>query len=107
MRTNQIGDLDVHQLRSSAPAWSNSFDQFPGQSHKWGFSFDINQQPGPHGRAAGSFSWSGLLNCHWWVDPAKDVTGALFTQILPFYDERVVALYGEFESGLYRSLGRD
>jgi hypothetical protein len=26
---------------------------------------------------------------------------ALFTQVLPFYDERVVALYGAFERGLY------
>ena len=34
------------------------------------------------------------------------VTGALFTQILPFYDDRVVALYGAFEHGLYRGLGR-
>jgi CubicO group peptidase (beta-lactamase class C family) len=107
MRTNQIGDLDVHEMRSAAPAWSNSFDQFRGQHHKWGFSFDINEQPGPHGRAAGSISWSGLLNCHWWVDPAKNVTGVLFTQVRPFYDDRIVGLYGEFESGLYRGLGRD
>jgi len=106
MRTNQIGDLDVHEMRTAAPAWSNSFDQFPGQRHKWGFSFDINEQPGPHGRAAGSMSWAGLLNCYFWIDPVKDVTGALFTQIRPFYDDRVVSLYGAFESGLYRGLGR-
>jgi hypothetical protein len=36
---------------------------------------------------------------------AKKVTGALFTQILPFFDARVVSLYGEFERGLYRGLG--
>jgi methyl acetate hydrolase len=34
------------------------------------------------------------------------VTGALFTQILPFYDDRVIALYGAVEHGLYRGLGR-
>jgi CubicO group peptidase (beta-lactamase class C family) len=106
MGTNQIGDLEVVEMKSYAPAWSNTFDQFPGQPHKWGFSFDINEQPGPHGRAAGSMSWSGLLNCYWWLDPVKNVTGALFTQVIPFYDDRVVALYGEFESGLYRGLGR-
>lgn len=106
MRANQIGDLNVHEMVTAAPAWSNSFDQFPGQRHKWGFSFDINEQPGPHGRAAGSMSWAGLLNCYFWVDPVKNVTGALFTQIRPFYDARVVSLYGAFESGLYRGLGR-
>jgi hypothetical protein len=78
----------------------------PGRPHKWGLSFDINMQPGPNGRSAGSISWPGLLNCFFWLDPVKHVTGALFTQILPFYDDRVVALYGAFERGLYWRLGR-
>jgi methyl acetate hydrolase len=106
MRTNQIGELDVHEMRTAAPDWSNSFDQFPGQRHKWGFSFDINEQPGPDGRAPGSMSWAGLLNCYFWVDAAKDVAGVLFTQVRPFFDERIVALFGEVESGLYRGLER-
>lgn len=104
MTQNQIGELNVHEMRSAQPPFSCSFDQFPGQPHKWGFSFDINTQPGPNGRSAGSISWAGLLNCYFWLDPVKHVTGALFTQILPFYDERVVALYGEFERGLYAGL---
>jgi methyl acetate hydrolase len=105
MMTNQIGDLGVREMRSAQPAYSNSFDQFPGQPHKWGLSFDINTLPGPNGRAAGSVSWAGLLNCYFWLDPVTKVTGALFTQILPFYDDRVVALYGAFEHGLYQGLG--
>src|ERR1700730_3974182 len=105
-RVNQIGELNAHEMRSAQPAYSNSFDQFPGQPHKWGLSFDINTRPGPNGRAAGSISWAGLLNCYFWLDPTTKVTGALFTQILPFYDDRVVALYGAFEHGLYRGLGR-
>lgn len=47
---------------------------------------------------------AGLLNCYFWLDPVSQVAGALFTQVLPFYDERVVALYGEFERGLYAGL---
>jgi hypothetical protein len=82
-------------MRSARPPYSRSFDQFPGRPHKWGLSFDINMQPGPN---------AGLLNCYFWLDPVKHVTGALFTQILPFFDERVVALYGEFERGLYAGL---
>lgn len=104
MMQNQIGDLDVHEMRSAQPAYSRSFDQFPGQPHKWGFSFDINTQPGPNGRSAGSISWAGLLNCYFWLDPVKKVAGTLFTQILPFYDERVVSLYGAFERDLYAGL---
>jgi CubicO group peptidase (beta-lactamase class C family) len=104
MMQNQIGELNVREMRTAQPGYSRSFDQFPGQPHKWGLSFDINTQPGPNGRSAGSVSWAGLLNCYFWIDPARHVTGALFTQILPFYDERVVALYGAFERELYAGL---
>ena len=104
MRTNQIGDLDVNPLKSSAPVWSNDANLFPGIQQKWGLSFDINTKPGPNGRSAGSCSWAGLLNCYYWVDPVKKVTGAMFTQLLPFYDARVVDLYGAFERGLYAGL---
>jgi CubicO group peptidase (beta-lactamase class C family) len=106
MRRNQIGDLDVNSLKSSAPAWSNDANLFPGMQQKWGFSFDINTQPGPHGRSPGSFTWAGLLNCYYWVDPVKKLTAALFTQLLPFYDARVVELYGTFERALYADLER-
>jgi hypothetical protein len=30
----------------------------------------------------------------------------MFSQVLPFYDERVVNLYGQFEQGLYSGLRR-
>ena len=104
MRTNQIGDLDVNPLKSSAPTWSNDANLFPGMQQKWGLSFDINTKPGPNGRSAGSYTWAGLLNCYYWVDPVEKVTGAMFTQLLPFYDARVVDLYGAFERGLYAGL---
>jgi methyl acetate hydrolase len=106
MMVNQIGDLNVHEMRTAHPEFSNSFDQFPTQPHKWGLSFDINEQPGPNGRSAGSISWAGLLNCYFWLDPVKKVTGAMFTQILPFFDAKVTSLYGEFERGLYSGLER-
>jgi methyl acetate hydrolase len=106
MMTNQIGELNAREMRTAQPAFSNSFDQFPGQPHKWGLSFDINTAPGLNGRSAGSISWAGLLNCYFWLDSAAKVTGALFTQVLPFYDERIVSLYGAFERGLYQGLGR-
>jgi CubicO group peptidase (beta-lactamase class C family) len=106
MRRNQIGDLDVNPLKSSATAWSNDADLFPGMRQKWGFSFDINTEPGPCGRSAGSFTWAGLLNRYYWVDPVKKLTAAMFTQLLPFYDARVVELYGKFEQALYGDLDR-
>jgi len=104
MFRNHIVDLQVSEMKTAQPAWSKSFDQFAGTPHKWGLSFDINTQPGPHGRSAGSISWAGLLNSYFWVDPVRKVAGTLFTQILPFYDARVVDLYGQFEQGLYHGL---
>jgi methyl acetate hydrolase len=106
MFRNHIGDLQVTEMETAQPSWSHSFNQFPGAPHKWGLSFDINTQPGPHGRSAGSVSWAGLLNSYFWVDPVKKVTGTLFTQILPFYDPGVVDLYGQFEQQLYHGLAR-
>ncbi|SHM61802.1 serine hydrolase [Rhizobacter sp. OV335] len=106
MRHNQIGDLNVNPLKTSAAMWSNDADLFPGMPQKWGLSFDINTRPGPNGRSAGSISWAGLLNCYYWVDPVKRVTGTVFTQVLPFYDPAVVKLYGDFERGLYDGLSR-
>jgi len=106
MRQNQIGDLNVNPLKTSAAAWSNDADLFPGMPQKWGLSFDINTQPGPNGRSAGSYAWAGLLNCYYWVDPVKKVTGAVFTQLLPFYDARMVELFSAFERGIYSGLAR-
>lgn len=106
MFQNHIGDLMVTEMKSAQPAWSHDFNQFPGMPHKWGLSFDLNTEPGPHGRSAGSASWAGLLNCYFWIDPIKKVTGSLFTQVLPFYDPAMVDLYGQFEQGLYDNLSK-
>lgn len=104
MRSNQIGELRVGPLKTAVPAYSNDADMFPGMAQQWGLSFNINTGHGGAGRSAGSISWAGLLNCHFWVDPAKRVAGALFTQLLPFYDAGVVAAYAGFEQALYASL---
>ena len=74
-----VGATSCKPAPSAHPEYSNSFDQFPGQPHKWGFSFDINEFLGPNGRSA---CWAGLLNCYFWLNSVTRVTGALFTQIL-------------------------
>lgn len=101
MFTNQIGDLCVEKMPTANPYYANSFDLFPGQCHKWGLSFDLNEEPGPNGRSAGSASWAGLLNCHYWIDPARKICAAMFTQTLPFFDEAVMQLYETFERSVY------
>jgi hypothetical protein len=34
------------------------------------------------------------------------VAGAIFTQVLPFFDPGVLKLYGAFEKGVYQGLSR-
>lgn len=106
MLSNQIGELDVQKMVSPFPARSKDFDLFPGTRHKWGFSFDINAQPGPNGRSAGSAAWAGALNTHYWIDPVKQVVGALFTQIWPFFDDQVMGVFNTFERHLYQAIDK-
>jgi CubicO group peptidase (beta-lactamase class C family) len=104
MQQNHIGDLDVQTLKTTQPETSNDANLFPGMVQKWGLSWDINTQPGPAGRSAGSVAWAGLFNTYFWLDPTKRVTGVIMTQLLPFADPEVLKLFGKFESGLYSAV---
>jgi CubicO group peptidase (beta-lactamase class C family) len=103
MRQNAIGDLNVNTLKTVSPD-SNDANLFPGMIQKWGLSFDINTQPGPAGRSAGSLAWAGFFNTYFWLDPVKHVTGTIMTQMLPFADDQVLKLFAAFESGLYKAV---
>ena len=108
MSINQIGAINVPGLwKTTMPDSSLDVDlarQFPDQELKWGLSFLINTKPGPAGRAAGSLTWAGLANTYFWLDPASRVAGVILTQSLPFVDPRVVKLYGQFETEVYKAL---
>lgn len=104
MGQNQMGEINVTDLKTAIPMLSNDTRFFPHMREKWGFSFLINTEQTPQGRSAGSMSWAGLSNCYYWIDPTKNVSGAIYTQIMPFFDAKVVALFREFESAVYTAL---
>ena len=104
MGQNQIGDIRAGILKTAIPERSNDVDFFPGMPCKWGLGYMITPQPGPNGRSAGSVTWAGIFNTYYWLDPQKRIAGVFLTQILPFADHKAVALYGEFESGIYGGL---
>jgi CubicO group peptidase (beta-lactamase class C family) len=101
MGRNQMGDIDMPVMRTSAPLTSNDFDPFPGMRKKWGLGFVINTEPSPRGRSAGSLAWGGIANSYYWIDPVKRVGGVIMTQILPFADPIVLETFGRFERAVY------
>ncbi len=101
MGQNHIGDLDVQVMRTARPALSNDADLFPGMKQKWGLTFLINTEDVPGRRSAGSLCWAGLQNTYYWIDPKRRIGGTIMTQILPFADPKVLALYESFERGVY------
>jgi methyl acetate hydrolase len=100
---NQIGELDFPPaIKTADPPVTCDFNGGPGL--KWGLGLLLNTEQAPGMRAAGSGAWAGLFNTHFWVDPESRVTGAIYTQSLPFVEPRVFQVYVDFEQALYASV---
>lgn len=100
--TNQIGDLEFPaEMPTAHPELSADLNV--GTGLKWGYGLLLNpgQQPGM--RAAWSGSWAGLCNTYFWIDPATGITGAIYSQTLPFADPAAFEMYVNFEVALYAS----
>ena len=104
MGRNQIGALQIPKWESVIPSLSNNGEFFPGMAKKWSLAFMLNTEPVPGGRSADSMAWAGLFNTYYWIDPGKQVAGVIMTQILPFFDSKVVDLFGKFEKAIYAAL---
>jgi len=101
--SNQIGGLDFPaEIRTTDPDSACGLSVGPG--YKWGHGLLINTEDEPGRRGAGSGGWSGLFNTQFWVDPGTGVTGAVYTQTLPFLQPEAVQMYRDFETALYASL---
>jgi methyl acetate hydrolase len=100
--SNQIGDIDFPAAIPTAdPNSTHEFNAGPG--HKWGYGLLLNSNDVPGRRAAGSGSWAGLCNTHFWVDRKSGITGAIYSQFLPFVPPAAMQMYADFETALYAS----
>lgn len=101
MLANHIGRLRVGKMTTVVPSVTADVDLFPGtpKTHSLGFLRVEKDVPGM--RSAGSQGWAGVLNTHFWFDPAKDVAGVIMTQTLPFVEPPFLALYEKFERVVY------
>lgn len=76
-------------MRSALPELTNDVPALPFRQG-WGLGFSLLLEDIPGMRGAGTGSWAGLFNCYYWIDHATGVTAALLTQVLPFFDARIV-----------------
>jgi CubicO group peptidase (beta-lactamase class C family) len=104
MGQNNIGDLTMGKMPTALPAYTNDVDLYPEIVKKWGLSFLINTAKTPEGRSAGSLAWAGLANTYFWIDPARNVSGVILMQLLPFADAKALETFAGFERGIYAGL---
>ncbi len=104
MGQNSIGDLTMGKMTTVLPAYTNDVDLYPDIVKKWGLSFMINTAKTPEGRSAGSLAWAGLANTYFWIDPARNVSGVILMQLLPFADGKALETFAGFERGVYAGL---
>jgi methyl acetate hydrolase len=104
MISNQIGRLVVETQAASGGARSKPFPIGAGKD-KFGFGFQIETAPNDRGlRSAGSVSWGGINNTHFWIDPRKQIAGVVLMQVLPYYDELCMDVLRGFERLVYQQI---
>ena len=100
MGRNQIGDLQVVDLRSQNPKGAvDPIRFFPVD--KFGFGFGINSKAVEGGRSAGSLAWGGSYNTSFWIDPTRKVAGVIMMQMAPYGDAAPKSVAASFEHAVY------
>ena len=97
---NQLGDMEARMPRTALAERSNDFIFMDG-SQKFGFGVMIETANRQGGRAAGSYSWAGITNTYFWVDPANDLAAVLMLQVAPFASGACVEVLQQFEAAIY------
>lgn len=106
MSRNGLGALKSGGWITSIPSLSNAGEFFPGLPKSWAYTFQVNEEPTPSGRPAGSLMWAGLANLFYWIDRKNGIGGYWGSQILPFQDVSSYPGFVDFETTVYRHLNR-
>jgi methyl acetate hydrolase len=70
----------------------------------WGLGFHVYSIDLPGMRSAGSGDWSGLFNTFFWIDRTAGIGAVIATQLLPFFDGKMVETILGFEAAVYAEL---
>jgi len=105
MTSNQIGSVVVDTMPAALPRRSAPFPFGAGED-KFGLGFQITVTDGTriHERGAGSYTWAGINNTHFWVDPKNGIGVVILTQVLPFYNATSMDVIKRFERLIYENL---
>ncbi len=88
MTTNHIGDKNM---------WITEH----GDGFGYGFGVESGKRKGP--ASAGTYSWGGIFNTYFFVDPKKEVVAVLMTQLFP---SDHLTLRADFQKRVYEALAR-
>ncbi len=101
MLADRTNGLAFRKMVTAMPPITADCDPFAGTRRTHSFAFFRNEEDIPGMRSAGSQSWAGVLNTHFWFDLKSNIAAVLLTQSLPFVEPRFVKLYGDFERAVY------
>jgi methyl acetate hydrolase len=102
---DQIEGIPLPELmHSCVPELSNDVPALPVRQG-FGLGFHLVQEDVPGMRSAGTGDWSGIFNTYYWIDRAANVGAVIMTQLLPFYDLKLVEALLAFEVGVYSQVG--
>src|SRR5258708_37183046 len=111
MTSNQLAALVVQEQPSADGMLAKPFP-FGGGKDTFGFGFQIEMPPAglrteDRGlraaglRSVGSYSWGGIYNTHFWIDPQQQIAVAVLMQVLPYYDDAAITVLRGVERLVY------
>ena len=90
-------------LAPADPELANPVELLP-VPQGWGLGFHVYSIDLPGMRSAGSGDWSGLFNTFYWIDRTAGIGAVIATQLLPFFDGKMVETMLGFEAAVYAEL---
>ncbi len=96
--------MPAEGIKSAVPELVNDVPAFP-LPESWGLGLHLVLADVPGMRRAGTGDWAGIFNTYYWVDRTTGISGAVFTQVLPFFDAGVVGTLMGVEAAVYEQLG--
>ena len=104
MFADQMNGLTLEKMVSVVPPVTADFEPLPGTRVVHSAGFMRNEEDIPGKRSAGSQSWAGVLNSHFWIDPKRDIAAVIMTQSLPFVEDGFMKAYDAYERAVYAGI---